>query len=115
MGANVTIISWVDDLLVKLCACILHLATNGATQDFNKRAWTQSIKSMQDNEARKAATQLPIRFTELPDALISKYSSPAMARMALTLLYGTTALRQRYSPDVEYEGKQLSVIKINTR
>ncbi|KAG8720915.1 hypothetical protein FRC08_017317 [Ceratobasidium sp. 394] len=103
-STSITVVSWADDLLVKLCACILHLATNGAMRDFNKRVGTRSIKSLQDNEARKAATQLPgcthvgspVKFTELPDALISKYSSPAMARMALTLLYGTTALQQRY-------------------
>ncbi|KAG8696688.1 hypothetical protein FRC09_008319 [Ceratobasidium sp. 395] len=59
IGARVTIISWVDDFLVKLCACILHLATNGAMQDFNKRAGTGSVGSLQNNEARKAATQLP--------------------------------------------------------
>ncbi|KAG8749259.1 hypothetical protein FRC12_013499 [Ceratobasidium sp. 428] len=112
IGARVTIISWVDDFLVRLCACILHLATNGAMQDFNKRAGTESVRSLQNNEARKAATQLPTRFTELPGALTSKYSSPAMARMALTLLYGTTVLRQRYEPDAGQIETQLNIVDL---
>jgi hypothetical protein len=58
-GRDITIICWADDLIVKLCAYILHLATNGAIQDINKVSGIQSIKTMQENEARRSATQLP--------------------------------------------------------
>ncbi|KAG8733439.1 hypothetical protein FRC11_006240 [Ceratobasidium sp. 423] len=57
--ANMTVISWADELIVKLCACILHLATNGRMQDVHKISGIQSIKAMQDNEARRSATLLP--------------------------------------------------------
>lgn len=56
---DVTVICWADDLVVKLCACILHLATGGEIQDVNKVSGIHSMKIMQDNEARRSATQLP--------------------------------------------------------
>ncbi|QRW04919.1 hypothetical protein RhiLY_03918 [Ceratobasidium sp. AG-Ba] len=100
-ASNATIVCWVDDLIVKICACILHLATNGAVQDFNRPTESRSIRALRVHETRRAATQLPVKFTELPDNLASKYSSPAMAKLALTILYGATVLRERYLPHDE--------------
>ncbi|QRV90817.1 hypothetical protein RhiJN_18835 [Ceratobasidium sp. AG-Ba] len=100
-ASNATIVCWVDDLIVKVCACILHLATNGAVQDFNRPTESRSIRALRVHETRRAATQLPVKFTELPDNLASKYSSPAMAKLALTILYGATVLRERYLPHDE--------------
>ncbi|CAE6521665.1 unnamed protein product [Rhizoctonia solani] len=94
--ANMTVICWADELVVKLCACILHLATNGRMQDVHKISGIQSIKAMQDNEARRSATLLPAHFKGLADLLSSKIAPPATARMALTILYGTNVLREQY-------------------
>lgn len=55
---NMTVICWADDLLVKLCAFILHLATRGVLQTLNKVVGVQSLKNMQESEARKTSTQL---------------------------------------------------------
>ncbi|CAE6449342.1 unnamed protein product [Rhizoctonia solani] len=93
---DITVICWADDLIVKLCACILHLATNGQMRDIHKISGIQSIKVMQDNEARRSATQLPVHFERLVDLLSSKNASPATARIALTVLYGVHVLREQY-------------------
>ncbi|CAE7195944.1 unnamed protein product [Rhizoctonia solani] len=94
--ANMTVICWVDELIVKLCACILHLATSGRMKDIHKVSGIQSIKAMQDNEVRRSATQLPVDFKGLTDLLSAKDAPPATTRMALTILYGSYVLRQQY-------------------
>ncbi|CAE6419011.1 unnamed protein product [Rhizoctonia solani] len=99
---DVTIICWADELIVKLCACILHLATGGRMQDVHKVSGIQSIKAMQDSEARRSASLLPVHFDELADLLSPKTASPATARMALILLYGAYILREQYrDPSLE--------------
>ncbi|KAH7344659.1 hypothetical protein B0J17DRAFT_10432 [Rhizoctonia solani] len=65
-------------------------------RDVHRVSGIQSIKVMQGNEARRSATQLPVCFEGLADLLSSKNTSPATARMALTILYGAYVLREQY-------------------
>ena len=70
---NLTVVCWADELLIKICACILHLATHGMMQDLNKVVRVQSLKNMQESEARRASTQLPsewCRFITIIDVML---------------------------------------------
>ncbi|THH20831.1 hypothetical protein EW146_g599 [Bondarzewia mesenterica] len=86
-GATVSVVvCWVDVILIKLAESSLVLA-GGAKSDSSNGGVFLSLHKQREEDALRAAAQLPHKWESVPNVLASEHASRAVVRLALRLTF----------------------------
>lgn len=92
------VVCWVDVILTKLSDATL-VVVSGTHSDLSSTQAFNSLHKQQEDDAIRAATQLPRRWDAVPDLLASEHASPALARLALRLLFAAYTVHPQLTGD----------------